>query len=50
MPNAMRWVLVAVLALLVIAMIGWARGTTHHHGEDVGALAVHHSVSQPLRG
>ena len=50
MPNALRWVIVAILVLAVVGMIGWARGTTHHHGSDVGALAAHSAVSQALRG
>ncbi|WP_426564822.1 hypothetical protein ACPPVT_01575 [Angustibacter sp. McL0619] len=49
MPDLLRWALVAILVACVIAMIGWARGTTHHHGEDVGALRIHQSLSQPMR-
>jgi hypothetical protein len=34
-----RWVFAAVLILLVIGMLLWARGAEHHRGENEGALA-----------
>ena len=36
----MRWVIVAIAALLVIGLLVWARGYAHHHGDDVGAVAA----------
>jgi hypothetical protein len=38
MPDAVRWLLALTAVLLVIALIAWARGPEHHHGDDVGAL------------
>jgi len=37
----LRWVVVGVCVLLILGLIVWARGDTHHHGDDVGSsLAV----------
>lgn len=38
-----RWTAVVVAAILVVAMLIWARGDEHHRGDEVGA------VSQALR-
>jgi hypothetical protein len=38
MQHAVRWTLVLVLALVVIGLIAYARGTEHRRGDDVGAL------------
>jgi hypothetical protein len=35
-----RWVIVALAALAVIGLLIWARGYAHHHGDDVGSIAV----------
>jgi hypothetical protein len=45
MPDTVRWVLAAVLILLVVGLIAWARGSDHHRGpQQVGALgSVVHS-------
>jgi hypothetical protein len=40
MPDAIRWVIVLAVALLVIGLIAYARGPEHHRGDDVGALGV----------
>jgi hypothetical protein len=33
------WLGVIVAALLVIALVAFARGREHHRGDDVGAMA-----------
>jgi hypothetical protein len=38
MRDAVRWLIVLALALVVIGLIGYARGHKHHRGDDVGAL------------
>jgi hypothetical protein len=38
MRDAVRWLIVLGLVLVVIGLIGYARGHKHHHGDDVGAL------------
>jgi hypothetical protein len=38
MRDAVRWLIVLALALVVIGLIGYARGHEHHRGDDVGAL------------
>jgi hypothetical protein len=48
MPSALRWVLVAVLVLCVLGMLGWARGTRHHHGSDVDERAAPVTVTRLL--
>ena len=44
--NALRIVLAVVAALLIVALIGWARGTPHHRGEDVGSLGATPAVAR----
>jgi hypothetical protein len=44
MPDPVRWLLAATAVLLVIALIAWARGPKHHHGDDIGALGAHVTV------
>jgi hypothetical protein len=34
----MRWVVAAVAAVLVVCLLGWARGEAHHRGDEVGSL------------
>jgi lipopolysaccharide export system protein LptC len=34
----MRWVVAAIAAVLVVCLIGWARGANHHRGDEVGSL------------
>jgi hypothetical protein len=36
--DAVRWLLILVIAAVLIALIGYARGDKHHRGDDVGAL------------
>jgi hypothetical protein len=38
MRDALRWLIVLVLVLVVIGLIAYARGPEHHRGDDVGAL------------
>ena len=46
MNNVPRWFMVLVLVLAVIGLLWWARGSDHHRGDDVGALAATYAVSQ----
>jgi len=39
MNDGVRWTIVVVVALLIIGLIGYARGTEHHRGIDVGVHA-----------
>ena len=36
--SAVRWLIVAFLALVLIGLIAYARGDEHHRGDDVGSL------------
>ncbi len=47
--DAVRWVFAVVLILCILGLVLYARGTTHHRGEDVGALALPHAVSCSLK-
>jgi hypothetical protein len=38
--TPVRWVVAAVAVLLVLGLLGWARGDEHHHGDDVGSVAT----------
>ncbi|MET0525921.1 MAG: hypothetical protein ABWZ91_14040 [Nocardioides sp.] len=38
MTTPARWILAAVAALLVVALLIWARGNEHHHGIQVGSM------------
>jgi hypothetical protein len=35
--TALRWLLVAAAALLIVGLVAYARGPKHHHGDDVGS-------------
>jgi hypothetical protein len=37
--TGVRWGVVAVAALLIVALVVWARGDEHHRGDDVGSVA-----------
>ncbi len=39
MRDLRTWVLVVLVAILLIGLLGYARGDKHHHGDDVGSLA-----------
>jgi hypothetical protein len=38
MDDARRWVLLVVLTLVLVGLIAFARGSEHHHGQQVGAV------------
>jgi hypothetical protein len=38
MRDAVRWVVVVGLVLVVIGLIAYARGDEHRRGDEVGAL------------
>jgi hypothetical protein len=40
MRDAIRWVVVLGLALVVIGLMAYARGDEHKRGDEVGAVAV----------
>ena len=37
MSTAVRWVVAAVAVVLVVCLLGWARGQAHHRGDEVGS-------------
>jgi hypothetical protein len=37
MRDAVRWLIVLGIVLVLIGLISYARGSTHHRGDDVGA-------------
>ena len=37
MRTALRWVLAAASIVLVICLLGWARGDDHHRGDEIGS-------------
>ncbi|WP_159081332.1 hypothetical protein [Nocardioides sediminis] len=45
MTTSLRWAVAVLAALLVVALLVWARGEDHHRGDDVGALARVPSVA-----
>ena len=47
MNDGLRWAIAALAALLIIGLIGHARGHEHHRGIDVG---VHASGLPALAG
>jgi hypothetical protein len=34
--TALRWLLLAATALLLLGLTAYARGPKHHHGDDIG--------------
>jgi hypothetical protein len=36
MLNVVRWLIIVGATLLIVGLIAYARGTKHHHGDDVG--------------
>jgi hypothetical protein len=48
MNDITRWVVAVAAALLVVALIAWARGTPHHRGIDVGSLGPSSLASSTL--
>jgi hypothetical protein len=45
MSNLPRWVIVLVVAVAVIGLVAFARGRTHHRGDEVGVRAAGPYVS-----
>jgi hypothetical protein len=37
MRRAVEWLLILVCALLVVALIAYARGPKHHRGDEIGS-------------
>jgi hypothetical protein len=37
MSITVRWIVAAVAAVLVLCLLGWARGDAHHRGNEVGS-------------
>ena len=37
MSTGLRWVVAAVAVVLVVCLLGWARGQAHHRGDEVGS-------------
>ena len=35
--DVIRWLVALAAVALVVGMIAYARGTAHHHGDDVGS-------------
>ena len=35
--TAVRWIVAAVAVVLVVCLLGWARGQAHHRGDEVGS-------------
>ena len=50
MTSSVRWVVLAVVAVLVVSLLIWARGTTHHRGTEVGALPAVPAASRTVPG
>jgi peptidoglycan hydrolase-like protein with peptidoglycan-binding domain len=40
MRRWVRWLLIAVAALLVVGLIAYARGPKHHHGDETGSHGI----------
>ena len=45
MSSLPRWLIVLVVALTVIGLVAFARGRTHHRGDEVGVRAAGMYVS-----
>jgi hypothetical protein len=39
MSMTVRWVVAAVAAVMIVALLIWARGQSHHRGSEVGQSA-----------
>jgi hypothetical protein len=37
MGRAGRWILAIFIALLIVGLLGYARGRDHHRGDEVGS-------------
>jgi hypothetical protein len=41
---AVRWVIVVAAVILLVGLLGWARGEEHHRGDDVGSLGSYETA------
>jgi hypothetical protein len=37
MNGVLSWLLALLIAVLIVGLVGYARGPAHHHGDDVGS-------------
>jgi hypothetical protein len=44
MGDTPRWVIAVIVVLVIIGLIGFARGRAHHRGDEVGSRAAASSV------
>jgi hypothetical protein len=47
--DGVRWLVAFVAVLLVIALVAYARGTKHHHGDEVGSHGMAATATAPAR-
>jgi hypothetical protein len=40
MSSTVRWVVAVAAAVLIVCLLGWARGEQHHRGDEVGSLGT----------
>jgi hypothetical protein len=43
--NTLRWVLIVVIALAILALVVFAHGQRHHRGDEVGASGAHFAAT-----
>ena len=48
MKSIWTWILILLAAVLVIGLLGYARGPEHHRGDDVGAWSPVFSWVEPV--
>jgi hypothetical protein len=48
MNSPVKLIVAIAAAVLVVALISWARGNPHHHGLDVGSLGRSSVVAVPV--
>jgi hypothetical protein len=45
MRTVIRWIVTAAAIVLVVALLGWARGDKHHRGDEVGSSLGPHATA-----
>jgi hypothetical protein len=40
MSSTVRWVVAVAAAVLIVCLLGWARGEQHLRGDEVGSLGT----------
>ena len=45
MSTVIRWIVAAAAIVLVVALLGWARGDKHHRGDEVGSSLGPHATA-----